>query len=74
MVDALARGQSAEGIVDDFPSLTRIRLRRRSNTPRRSQARVSLSLAESEAAPAELAGLGFDDEAEAGEVAPRRIS
>jgi Protein of unknown function (DUF433) len=70
MVDALARGQSAEEIVEDFPPLTRDQVEAAIEY---AVARVPLSPWSLKRALAELAGLGFDDESEAGEVAPRRI-
>lgn len=74
MVAALARGQSAEEIVDDFPSLTRDQVEAAIEYakayPKRGRPYPPRSL---KRALAELADLGFDDEAEAGEVAPRRI-
>ncbi|MBK3666448.1 DUF433 domain-containing protein [Bradyrhizobium diazoefficiens] len=75
MVAALARGQSVQEIVDDFPLLTRDQVEAAIEYakayPKRGRPYPPRSL---KRALAELADLGaFDEEAEAGEVAPRLI-
>ncbi|MCP3468494.1 DUF433 domain-containing protein [Bradyrhizobium sp. CCGUVB23] len=75
MVAALARGQSVEQIVDDFPSLKRHQVEAvieyANAYPKQGRPYPPRSLKRS---LAELAGLGaFDEEAEVGEAAPHRI-